>query len=105
MVPEGAAVFPLIPEELGIHPLLLSVLHAMVFLIGSSDEVVECKAAEEAAQYLVAYMQRLKDADLQRIHEDLATLAAHARADKWPNQDIQFLETFLNEFGIGAQPE
>jgi hypothetical protein len=104
MVPEGAAVFPLIPEELGVHPLLLSVLHAMVFLIGSSDEVVECNAAEEAAQYLVAYMQRLQGPDLQRIREDMATLAAHARQDKWPEQDIRFLETFLKEFSIGVKP-
>ena len=27
-VPNGAAVFPLIPAELGVHPLLLAVLHA-----------------------------------------------------------------------------
>ena len=31
-VPEGAAVFPEIPAELGVHPLLLAVLHAVVFL-------------------------------------------------------------------------
>lgn len=103
MVPEGAAVFPLIPEELGIHPLLLAVVHAMVFLIGSAEEVVECNAAEEAAQYLVAYLQRLKGADLQRVREDMATLATHARNDKWPEQDIRFLDTFLGEFGIGAK--
>lgn len=105
VVPEGAAVFPLIPEELGVHPLLLSLLHAMVFLIGSSEEVVECNAAEEAAQYMVAYMQRLGGTELQRMREDMATLAVHARADKWPEQDITFLETFLKEFGIGAQAE
>lgn len=105
IVPEGAAVFPLIPEELGIHPLLLSALHAMVFLIGSSDEVVESNAAEEAAQYLVAYLQRLQGPDLQRIREDMVTLAAHARQDKWPEQDIRFVDTFLKEFGIGAELE
>ena len=33
--PDGAAVFPLIPAELGVHPLLLAVLHAYVFLDGS----------------------------------------------------------------------
>jgi hypothetical protein len=101
MVPEGAAVFPLIPAELGIHPILLAALHAMVFLIGSSDEVVECNAAEEAAQYLVTYLQRLEGADLQRIREDMAALVAYARDDKWPEQDLRFLETFLTEFSIG----
>ena len=37
-VPDGAAVFPLIPAELGVHPLLLAVLHAYVFLDGSDDD-------------------------------------------------------------------
>ena len=26
-IPDGAAVFPQIPDELGVHPLLLAVLH------------------------------------------------------------------------------
>ena len=47
-VPEGAAVFPLIPPELAVNPLLLAVLHATVFLAGSDDEVVNGPAAEEA---------------------------------------------------------
>src|SRR5438067_11782892 len=38
-VPDGAAVFPLIPEELGVDPLLLAVLHAVVFFDGSEDGV------------------------------------------------------------------
>ena len=33
--PEGAAVFPLIPPELGVHPLLLAALHAYVADAGS----------------------------------------------------------------------
>ena len=46
-VPEAAAVFPLIPEELGFHPLLLAVLHAVVFLDGSDEGVVNDSAANE----------------------------------------------------------
>ena len=38
-VPEGAAVFPPIPAELGVNPLLLATLHAAVFLSGSSEDV------------------------------------------------------------------
>src|ERR1700731_4589492 len=49
-VPEGAAVFPPIPPELGVHPLLLSVLHAVVFLSGSDDDIVNPAAAEEALE-------------------------------------------------------
>ena len=47
-VPEGAAVFPEIPPELGVHPLLLAVLHAVVFLSGSDDVLVNPAAAEES---------------------------------------------------------
>ena len=48
--PEGAAVFPLIPAELGVHPLLLGVLHAYVFLEGSEPTVLHPSAAEEAME-------------------------------------------------------
>jgi hypothetical protein len=104
-VPEGAAVFPLIPEELGVNPLLLAVLHASVFLIGSDEDVVDGEAAEEAAQYLLTYLQRLQGPDLQRIHEDINCLVAYARKENWPAQDVRFLETFLAEFGIGRQSQ
>ena len=40
-VPEGAAVLPEIPPELNIHPLLLAVLHAVVFLAGSEEHIVQ----------------------------------------------------------------
>jgi hypothetical protein len=101
-VPEGAAVFPLIPAELGIHPLLLAVLHAVVFLEGSSAEVVEGRAAAEQLELMAACLQRLAGADLRRVQEDLATLTSYARHEKWSRGTIQFLKSFLQEFGIQA---
>ena len=98
--PEGAAVFPLIPQELGIHPLLLAVLHAYVFLEGSEPEIVNPGAAEEAMNYLVTYLQRLKGEDLRRLKEDMTTLAAFAKGEKWPRQQVRFLQDFLKENGI-----
>jgi len=102
-VPEGAAVFPLIPEELGIHPLLLAALHAVVFLDGSSEDVIDDAAADEALQYLATYLQRLASSELRRVQDDMACLLAYARQEKWPKEEIQFLEGFLEEFGIGAE--
>ena len=99
--PDGAAVFPLIPAELGVHPLLLAVLHAYVFLEGSEPEVLHGDVAEEAMQYLVTYLQRLTGPDLQRMREDLQTLAGFAKSEKWPRQQIRFLQDFLTENGIG----
>lgn len=101
-VPEGAAVFPLIPAELGIHPMLLAVLHAVVFFDGSAEEVVNDAAADEALNYLAGYMQRLQGAELRRVSEDMATLLEFARAEKWPKEEQQFLQSFLADYGIGS---
>lgn len=98
--PDGASVFPLIPEELGVHPLLLGVLHAYVFLEGSDAGVLNGAAAEEAMQYLATYLQRLTGNDLHRAREDLKTLAGYAKMEKWPKQQVRFLNDFLAENGV-----
>jgi hypothetical protein len=99
--PEGAAVFPMIPAELGVHPLLLAVLHAYVFLEGSDPTVLNGTVAEEAMEYLVNYLQRLTGPDLKRVTEDFATLAAFAKSERWPKQQVRFLQEFLKEHAIG----
>ena len=98
--PDGAAVFPLIPPELGVHPALLAALHAYVFLEGSDASVVNPTVAEEAMNYLVTYLQRLKGEDLRRAREDMATLAAFAKSEQWPKQQVRFLQDFLKDNGI-----
>jgi len=100
-VPEGAAVFPLIPEELGIHPLLLVALHAIVFFDGSDVAVVNDAAANEALNYLASYLQRLQGPDVKRMREDIDALLAFAKQEGWPKEEMQFLQGFLAEFGIG----
>jgi hypothetical protein len=101
--PDGAAVFPLIPPELGVSPLLLGVLHAYVFLEGSDESVLDGAVAEEAMQYLVTYLQRLDGPELARVREDLHTLVGFAKAEKWPRQQVRFLQDFLKENGIPAE--
>ncbi len=98
--PDGAAVFPMIPEELGVHPLLLAVLHAYVFLEGSDDAVLNGRVAEEAMEYLATYLQRLTGNELRRVKEDLVTLAGFAKSEKWPKQQVRFLQEFLSEVGV-----
>jgi hypothetical protein len=100
-VPEGAAVFPLIPAELGIHPLLLATLHAIVFFDGSDESVVNDAAADEALQYFATYLQRLQGPELRRIREDAETLLDFARQEKWPEEEMRFLRSFLHDFGVG----
>ena len=100
-VPDGAAVFPLIPEELGIHPLLLAVLHSIVFFDGSDVEVVNDAAANESLNYLATYLQRLRGPDLKRIREDIDALLTFAKQEGWPAEEMQFLQGFLSDYGIG----
>jgi hypothetical protein len=104
-VPEGAAVFPLIPAELGVNPLLLAVLHATVFLSGSEDEIVNPAAADEALQYIATYVQRLDGPLLARVQEDLRCLAAFAREEEWPKQLVRLVKSFLDVCGVGEQEE
>jgi hypothetical protein len=99
-VPEGAAVFPLIPPELAVNPLLLAVLHATVFLAGSEDEVVNSAAAEEALEYMAGYLQRLDGTQLQQVREDMTCLTTFARQEKWPKQLVRALQSFLTDYGI-----
>ena len=100
--PDGAAVFPEIPAELGVHPLLLAAVHAYVFLEGSEAAVLNPLVAEEALNYLVSYLQRLDGNDLRRVREDMATLTGFAKAEAWPKQHVRFLHDFLKENGIGT---
>jgi len=104
-VPEGAAVFPLIPDELGVHPLLLAVLHAVVFLDGSDESLVNGEAAAEAMEYIATYLQRLNGKDLGRVREDLQVLRTLAKQEKWRKGEVEFLKGFLTDFGIGTEGE
>ena len=99
-VPEGAAVFPTIPAELGVHPLLLAVLHAVVFLEGSGADVVNSSAAQEQLEVIAAMLQRLGENELRRVREDMATLVGYAKHEKWDKGSIQFLKNFLDDYGV-----
>ncbi len=99
-VPEGAGVLPLIPVELNVHPLLLGVLHATVFLAASDDQIVDSKAADEAFDHMAGYLRRLHGADLARVRGDLAALAEYGRQEKWAVESIGFLEAFLDMCGM-----
>jgi hypothetical protein len=92
----------MIPAELGVHPLLLAVLHAYVFLEGSDPTVLNGTVAEEAMEYLASYLQRLGGADLKRVKEDMATLVGFAKSEEWPKQQVRFLQEFLKENQIGG---
>jgi hypothetical protein len=64
--------------------------------------VLNPMVAEEAMNYLVTYLQRIGGEDLRRLREDMTTLSAFARSEKWPKQQVRFLQDFLSENGIGG---
>ncbi len=99
-VPEGAAVFPEIPAELGVNPLLLAVVHALVFLAGSDEDVVAPPAADEAVQAMASYLQRLEGKSLAQVREDMDCLTNYARQAKWPKQLIRALNSLLSDCGL-----
>lgn len=103
-VPEGAAVFPLIPAELGVNPLLLAVLHAAVFLTGSDEAVVHAAAADEAFAYMADYLRRLTGAPLRQAREDVDCLVRYARHEKWPKELVRALKSILGACGVGEEP-
>ncbi|HLN31609.1 MAG TPA: hypothetical protein VK395_27960 [Gemmataceae bacterium] len=102
-IPEGAAVFPQIPPELGVNPILLAVIHATVFLTGSDSSIVHPQAADEVVEYMAAYLGRLKGQPLEQVREDMTCLIGYARHEKWPKQVIRSLQTFLEDYGIGEE--
>jgi hypothetical protein len=99
-IPEGAAVLPLIPDELGVHPLFLAMLHALVFLDGSEASIVHPEAGREALEYMATYLQRLKGPDLARLREDLDCLIRFGRQEQWDKPQLRFFKDFLATFGI-----
>jgi hypothetical protein len=104
-VPEGAAVFPLIPPELGVNPLLLAVLHAVVFLEGSAENIVDPAAADEARQFIAGYLQQVRGPQFEQVREDMSCLSAYARQAKWPKPQQQFLDEFLDDYGVEGDNE
>jgi hypothetical protein len=104
-VPDGAAVFPDIPADLGVNPLLLAVIHATVFLAGSDEQIVQPDAADEAVQGIARYIGRLDSRALRSVREDLACLVAYARQQKWPRGMVLSLRSFLADLGVEEAEE
>lgn len=104
-VPEGAAVFPEIPPELLVNPLLLVVVHAVVFLVGSERSIVNPDAADEAIERIADYLQRLEGDRLRAVKEDMACLVAFAKQEKWSRGLIESLRSFLSDLGVEEEQE
>ena len=99
-VPDGAAVFPEIPLDLHVHPQLLAILHAVVFIAGSDNKIVNSLAGDEALAAMAGYLERLGGPDRKRMTEDLKVLRDYAKQQGWPKQFTTFLKDFPKDFGL-----
>jgi hypothetical protein len=98
-------VLPHVPEDLGIDPLLLALLHTTAFLDFSDDDTVEPEAANEALESVEQYVQRLSEDRLSAIQVDLDKLEEHASNAGWPEDMVDFVRDFLYNCGIGDDDE
>lgn len=103
-VPEGSAVLPEVPDDVSVHPLLLAVLHAVIFIAGSDENLVHPGAGSEALEHMGEYLRRLSGKDLERVKSDLAVLADFARQQGWGQDEVELFTNFLSDFGFDETP-
>jgi hypothetical protein len=101
----GAGLLPVVPTELGIDPLLIALLHAAAFLDLSDDESVDPELAGDVLEHVGMYVQRLPPERLLEIESQLSSLSAHAEAQGWPGELVDFVASFLYNCGIGEEAE
>ncbi|MFC1641154.1 hypothetical protein ACFL5O_00485 [Myxococcota bacterium] len=100
-----ALALPHVPEDLGVDPLLLALLHTTAFLDFSDDDAVEPEAANEALERVEQYIQRLSEDRLSTIQADLDRLEEYASDAGWPEDMVDFVRDFLYNCGIGDDDE
>lgn len=97
---EGIALFPDIPQELGIDPLLESLLSMVVFITASDEDLVNPAAADEAFTHLQNVLSKLGDKRLARIREELVVIAGWVKDQGLGSEAVEFIENFLDEMGV-----
>lgn len=97
---EGIALFPEIPEELGIDPLLESLLSMVVFITASDENLVDPKAADEAFAHLQVVLSKLDNKRIARMSEELEVVAGWVKDQGLGLEAVEFIETFLDEMGV-----
>jgi hypothetical protein len=98
-------LMPVVPEELGIDPLLLSLVHCAAFLDLAADDVVDPDAAGDVLENLEVYFKRLAPARLAEIDEQLERLSEWAESAGWPEELVDFVADFLYSCGVADEDD
>lgn len=96
---------PLVPETLGVDPLLLGLLHLAALIDFSDDETVEGDAANDALERLEVYVQRLPTERLEEIQADLDRIEEHGAEHGWAEEMTDFVRDFLYNCGLGEDED
>jgi len=101
----ASALLPVVPEELGVDPLLLALMRSACFLDLSADEAVNAELAGEVLEHVGMYIQRLSDERLDAIQDQLQTLEAYGIEQGWGADQVEFVRDFLYNCGLGEDEE
>jgi hypothetical protein len=85
--------------------LLTALLHLASFLDLSEEPAVDERAAGQALTRMGLYIQRLDDESVEALADDLDTLAAHGKSAGWPEDALEFIESFLENCGFVPDDE
>lgn len=96
---------PVIPDSLGIDPLLAALIHLTAFLDFSDDDTIASDAANEALEHVELYVQRLSEDRLDEIQSQLEKLEAYATQEGWSEDLVEFIRDFLYNCGLGEDDD
>lgn len=104
-IEKSAYVMPELPTSLRADPVVAALLHVAAFLELSGDDTVDPDSAVEAMEHVGFYLRRLPARRIATIGEQLARVAAHAQAEGWGEEPIEFFTEFMENFGLGGEDE
>lgn len=99
-VEKDAFVLPVIPEELGIEPQFIALLHVAAFLELSGDGAVDPDWAVEAMEHVSYYLHRLPATEVERLSGQLERLASFGESQGWPEEVVEFIRSFFEVCGL-----
>ncbi len=102
--PESAEL-PLVPDDAGVDPIVLALLHAAMFLDLSEEPAVDATAARPVLERIGLYVQRLSDDEVEALADSLARLAERGERDGWPAPAIEFVRLFVENCGFTLESD
>ena len=94
-VRKDAFVMPVLPESLGIDPVVAAVLHLAAFVeLSGSETVFDPEGATEVANEARRYLTRLPPERLASVRDQIERVAEHAKKQKWGRGPVAYFSWF-----------